>query len=126
MSLKVLCLWNVRELPGAKVQRSWVVDELSRDELTDALRLHEALATKETPTQMLADRIGPPIQHPLDPRKEYLEEERSWMSRFAGHSAEAAPIQFPQRSSRLRKAAEDRAKYEVDRKKDEPPSGKPR
>ncbi len=62
--LRVLALWNRRTVPAARLAAlAWPVLRLSRTQ-----RL-EASAAGET-------RRGPPLVHPLDPRHDYLDEER--------------------------------------------------
>lgn len=103
--LRILCLWNAALVPQHLLERSWVTDRLTKPELSAALSLYRSIRDGEPPPRQLADRMGPPLQHPLDPRRDYLEEESGWMSPLrsaAGQASEDRP---------LRLAAERRATY---------------
>jgi len=116
--LRVLCLWNAREIPLDQIQRSWVVDQLPESEIKDMLAVHAVIVSSAELPEHLAERIGPPLAHPLDPRMDYIEEETGWMSRLAETESPTAQIRFPRRNTEeFRKAAEERAKYRT--KKDE-------
>ncbi len=70
--LKVVCAWNAGQLDGAVLERGWLVEHLTAADvkiLADFAAGHRA--------ELPPARRGPPLVHPLDPRHEYLEEERS-------------------------------------------------
>ena len=83
-ALKVLCLWNSHTLPDEAIARSWVVDDLAQAELNDAWAVFEQVAFGKALAAGLAERVGPPICHPRDPRRQYQEEELAVMSPLAG------------------------------------------
>lgn len=104
-ALRVLCLWNAASIPERLLDRSWAVDRLTKPERSAALSLHRSIRDGQPPTTSLASKVGPALQHPLDPRWDYMEEERDWLSHLrlrAVPSSEERP---------LRLAAERRAKY---------------
>lgn len=75
LSLRVLCLWNARNLSDETLCRSWLVDELNDEEQRRAsLVLRYALHGDPLPEE-LHPRIGPPILKPDDPRRAYQQEE---------------------------------------------------
>ncbi len=69
--LKVVCAWNANRLPQAALGRGWIVEHLGAQDLK-ILADFAAGRRAELPPS----RRGPPIVHPLDPRREYIEEER--------------------------------------------------
>ncbi|MBN1268004.1 MAG: hypothetical protein JXB04_00310 [Kiritimatiellae bacterium] len=114
LPVQVLCLWNARRVPAATVSDSWSVGALSAGVLDDAAAVRKSLASGTTPTAPLAARTGPPLRHPLDPRMEYLEEERAWMDEIMGASGQGArqPLRYERRDpADLLKAAEDKSTY---------------
>ncbi len=74
-SLRVLCVWNAGPIDGARLARGWSVGHLTPRELGWVRLLLEKPAGAPPP-RALAGRLGPPLVHPLDPRHDYLEEER--------------------------------------------------
>lgn len=69
--LKVVCAWNAGNLPQAVLARGWLVERLGAADLK--ILADFALNRR---TELPPARRGPPIVHPLDPRREYIEEER--------------------------------------------------
>lgn len=65
--LKVLCPWNRGELPAAFLRAGWRVERLTGEE-------QRWIRGEEDPAE---ERKGPPLLHPLDPRHDYLEEEKA-------------------------------------------------
>ncbi len=78
--LRTLCVWNARTLPLATLARSWIVDRLTPRQVDHALAIHAFLMEGRELSESLLRRTGPPLIHPLDPRFEYLDEEREWFS----------------------------------------------
>lgn len=76
-SLAVLSVWNAVWLPADLAARSWVVEQASASLLTDIESLRAALVNKQNPPESLADRVGPPLLHPTDPRQSYVDSEES-------------------------------------------------
>lgn len=69
--LKVVCAWNANYLPQDVLARGWVVERLGAPDL----KILADFALKRR-AELPPARRGPPIVHPLDPRHEYIEEER--------------------------------------------------
>jgi len=115
-ALRILCIWNAGSLSGSVLTRSWVVDHMTATGITKALTIHRLLSKGNELPRSLSRRTGPPIVHPLDPRIEYLEEEREWFSvlsakRPSGKHEDSpyAPLGTSDRALPL--AAEERGKY---------------
>lgn len=74
--LRVVCLWNSRRLPDGWLRQCTFATALPAAEqrtLAAALRALKRGTPLPSPLRPLA---GPPLLHPLDPRHDYLEEER--------------------------------------------------
>lgn len=82
--LKVVCAWNAHRLPQAVLERGWLVGHLGAQDLKILTDFASGRRAELPPA-----RRGPPIVHPLDPRREYIEEERClWLDfQFAEASA---------------------------------------
>lgn len=118
--LRVLCLWNARLAPVQSLQAGWPAGSLPAAGVARALEVWRHVrdgGLREGAWQAAvgASGLGPPLEHPLDPRHEYLQEERELLDVHLGLTIEAA-----QRSDRLtyeppqserRMAAESREKY---------------
>lgn len=113
-TLRVLCLWNHGLLEEARLRHGWRVGRLTGRERCAADRLL-ALRPGEAPPFRLASRIGPPLAHPLDPRHDYVEEERVlWLPRRAGlHLAERSARYELDGVSTLPMAAERKENWET-------------
>jgi len=81
--LKVLCVWNARWLAAELIDQSWWVAELPLQLLEESALLMEHLQGRREFIGRLTERVGPPMQHPCDPRWEYWEEEKSVMDEIA-------------------------------------------
>ena len=78
-ALRVLCLWNAHPVPVEVLQRSWLVEHMSREEMDDSWSVfHHALAGKVLPSS-LHERVGPPIFRNEDPRVEYQQQEAGFL-----------------------------------------------
>lgn len=97
-ALRVLCPWNQFSMSTLMLQRCWLVDRL-----TD----REAAWCQSTRP---ADRVGPPLRHPLDLRWDYLEMESDFRQRVCRRSRGGITYDIAS-PSELRKAAEDGAPY---------------
>ncbi len=85
--IRVLCLWNARETPSARMYNSWYVRRLDTVRRRQALRLTaDCFLLAETLRSSLVRQaagqappppssMGPPLLHPLDPRHAYLNSE---------------------------------------------------
>ena len=126
--LRALCIWNARSLPGTVLSRSWVVDRMSASRTAQAVTIHGLLADGGKLPLSIARRVGPPLVHPLDPRFEYLEEEREWFSVLSAKRPSAkhidspyAPLESSDRTLPL--AAEERGKYRSTKGRSKKPRG---
>jgi hypothetical protein len=126
--LRSLCIWNARSLPDSVLARSWDVDRMTISRITQAVAIHKLLAEGKELSRPLSRRVGPPLVHPLDPRIEYMEEEREWFSalsakRPAGKLIDSlyTPLEDSDRSLPL--AAEERGKYKSSRSRNRKPRG---
>ena len=70
--LKVLCPWNRGQLDTATLLAGWKAEHLTDKEEKWLRESLNGMADKA-----LQERCGPPLVHPLDPRHDYLEEERA-------------------------------------------------
>ena len=98
--LKVVCAWNAHRLPQAVLERGWLVGQLGAQDLkvlADFASGHRA--------ELPPARRGPPIVHPLDPRREYIEEERClWLDFLTAEAS--APEEWEVREPSIGYAAE--------------------
>ncbi|MBU1693648.1 MAG: hypothetical protein KJ726_06500 [Verrucomicrobia bacterium] len=95
--LRIVCLWNARVMPGALLSQSWLVDELTDGEQAHARSVYEACKGRRPVPAELAAVVGPPLCHPLDPRHDYMDEERAWMDAVISSSLHGAQghLTFP-------------------------------
>lgn len=82
MPLRVAQAWNRRRIPRAVAETSWCAETLSDLEFQRVLRVLTRLDSGEAGD---AD-CGPPLRHPLDPRRDYLEEETGRVTRALGEA----------------------------------------
>jgi hypothetical protein len=116
--LRVLGLWNARSLPLSIIPDSWLVELLPESTVADARAVWESHHTGITLPAELEKRVGPPIVHPLDPRREYLEQEKIFMDQieaFAESLSTAVSLaeSLQARSSEMALAAESARIYET-------------
>ena len=114
--LRTLCIWNAQRLSDTVLARSWVVDRMTASRVAQAVTIHGFLAESRQHPRAISLRVGPPLSHPLDPRVEYLEEEREWFATLPAkqHSAkpEISPYAKAEDSAHsLLLAAEKREEY---------------
>jgi len=114
--LRVLCLWNARKADDSILQPAWLCGKIGAAGIASCLKMLRTVRDGKTPTRVETRRTGPPLAHPLDPRMEYMMEEREIME---AHLALAPAVSGPTSlsfynlpCSTLRKAAEKRSKYE--------------
>ena len=93
--------WNSGYLPQNVLERGWLVEHLGAQDL----KILSDFALNRR-SELPPSRRGPPILHPLDPRHEYIEEERCLWIDF--QSAEADTTQdWEVREQPIGYAAED-------------------
>lgn len=112
--LKVLSLWNARAVDAAAVARGWSCGSFPSGKVADALDVWRH-ATRGAPLEIVsANRIGPPLRHPLDPRHAYMQEESELLDVHLGAesagSAGGLPI-YEVAAPQYLRAAEERGKY---------------
>lgn len=73
--MRVLCLWNMFQFGRERFDCGWEVDRLSDLELEQASTLLAALHSGAELPKNMADRVGPDIFSPSDPRWDYQQEE---------------------------------------------------
>ena len=88
-SLQVLSLWNTHSVPVELLDRSWLVDRLTDEELQDAWGVFRYSIAGVPLPEGLLDRVGSPIRDPRDPRHDYQFEEISHLSRVANLAQES-------------------------------------
>lgn len=98
--LKVVCAWNADYLPRDVLARGWLVEHLGAPDLE--VLADFALSRR---AELPPSRRGPPIVHPLDPRREYVEEERCLWLDFQTTDA-SAPEEWEVREPSVSYAAE--------------------
>lgn len=74
-SLRVLELWSAVSASKFVLSHSWLVDEMSRQEMLDAKAVFKGVMTGAPLSKELEDRTAAPIYNPLDPRLHYQDEE---------------------------------------------------
>lgn len=80
LALRVLCVWNSHTLPTELLNQSWLVDRMEEVELDAAWAVFEHVTFGKPLPDGLVERVGPPITHPRDPRRQYQEEETHLMA----------------------------------------------
>lgn len=113
--LAVLCVWNTARLPDSVLQQSWRVDAIGDELLADIQSLSRHLEHETQVQARLLDRIGPPLQHPADPRHTYVSEEMARMEQLQNPDT-AAPLIYPARADDeidLPLAADTRRSYGI-------------
>ena len=124
--LRVLCLWNAARLSEGLLLSSWKVDELSDKDAACALAAWRAWSPDQGARSSGDPRVGPPLSHPLDPRHDYLEEERAWMDDVRGGATPSSrgALLLPEAGDQWPLAAEDPEDYDGDHSGgDRPPDG---
>jgi hypothetical protein len=86
--LAVLCLWNVTWLGMKDLGRCWMLSDVGEGLMERVKMLREALMRGGGVPEDLKDLVGPPLEHPADPRMEYIAtEERLWEQVESGEAA---------------------------------------
>ncbi len=90
LPVRVLCIWNMRRVTRERLQRSWHVRDVDDRRLALARRLtadifswpasiRNQIMVNEVVKPVPANVLGPPLVHPLDPRRQYLTAESERM-----------------------------------------------
>jgi hypothetical protein len=77
--VRVLSLWNVVNLPPSMLAWSWIAAEFSKEQQADAWTVFQHVTTGVALPAHLAERVGPPIVNPADPRTQYQREQAAVM-----------------------------------------------
>ncbi|GEM_PF-1912300 len=112
--LTVLCVWNATRLSKSLVQQSWQVDAIDDGLFSDVQSMLQHITDETELEPELADRVGPPIQHPADPRHTYVAEEMARMEQLQNPDTE--PLIYPIRAEEeaaLPLAADTRLAYGI-------------
>lgn len=76
--VRTLCLWNARQVHDHTLARaSWICGQLSAAELRAARAVWRTWRGIAPLPRTLRDRVGPPLVHPRDPRRDYEAAEAS-------------------------------------------------
>lgn len=105
--LRVLCGWNSRAVAVARLLPG-AVKRIGAAPLSEHRLLHEAVGAGVPLAPHLAERRGPPLVHPADPRYVYLDEERE---RLDDHLPAVREHDDSAVASRWLLAAEGRPRY---------------
>ncbi len=117
MATKVLCFWNIRHVSIETLEKSWLANTLSGqqvqtiDKARTAFKSHQQRATR---------RHGPPLVHALDPRHIYLHEEQTllddWIAAINAPEKQGATLFYPvaETDVEYKRAAEDSEPYGAD------------
>ncbi|HMO05318.1 MAG TPA: hypothetical protein PKC67_15485 [Kiritimatiellia bacterium] len=105
--LRVLCGWNSRAVAAARLLPG-AVKRVGVKALAEHRLLCEAVGAGVPPAAHLAERLGPPLVHPADPRYAYLDEERE---RLDDHFPVVREQDDSATPSRWLLAAEGRPRY---------------
>jgi hypothetical protein len=110
--LRVLCLWNQHVCDRADFHAGWFIKTITQKQQAEVARVLPMLNDLQA---YASRRFGPPLQHPLDPRHVYLQEEGMLLSDLCMRSDETVPTTLQYRVSETyasyRRAAEPRADY---------------
>lgn len=69
--LQVLELWNTHSVPAELVEKGWLVDFLTKQEMDDAWAVYDHALTGWPLAEHVRSQVGLPIRHPEDPRLAY-------------------------------------------------------
>lgn len=82
LALRVLCLWNKHRVETSRLSKGWTVGKIDEKDLKLIEDWGDILVDGYVP-QELQTRTGAPLEHPADPRFQYLDEERTaWMTDY--------------------------------------------
>jgi hypothetical protein len=118
--LRVICPWNFLVTNRLRLEHSWLVSDMADTETAEALSVLAHTVDGIALPAALTERVGPPLRHPLDPRHDYIEEERTWTDQIGSRCADGGMVvrdglvswpQLAREPRPLRKAAETRAHY---------------
>lgn len=122
LPMRVLCLWNARVVGQDMLGAAWFCRRVSAAQVGRALAAYRQVREGLSSGAALSGRFGPPLEHPLDPRHGYLQEERALLDVSLGEREPGAEqgdaFCYEAGESERRKAAEGAGEYGADRKPD--------
>ncbi len=87
LHLKVLCLWNAHTMSRELVQKSWIEQTLSDEELMAAWSVFKHVAIGAKLPEPLEVRVGPHVLRADDPRIEYQREQTARLYKLTQEEA---------------------------------------
>jgi hypothetical protein len=116
--LRVLCLWNARIVNQEAMAATWLCKKIAAAQVVSGLNVWRNLSEGKPMEQALVPRVGPPLEHPLDPRHDYMQEEIELLDAHLGLTrpeiVRSKALFYAIPESELRKAAEIRGEYGKD------------
>ena len=116
--LRVLCVWNARDMDEKTSRESWLIDVLSDEETRLASAVLRYVRRGDPLPAGIDAQSPPPVIHPADPRRVYREEESDLMNELLSartvidHEEQAMPPPLEyRREAGMLMAAETRAPY---------------
>jgi hypothetical protein len=113
--LRVLCLWNARIVNQEAMAATWLCRRIAAAQVVSALKVWLNFSEGKPLQQALVSRVGPPLEHPLDPRHDYMQEELELLDAHLGPTSSevgrSAALVYAMPESELRRAAEFRSEY---------------
>jgi hypothetical protein len=115
LPMRVLCLWNVRVVGQDMLGAAWFCRSVSAAQVGRVLVAYRQVREGLSAGAALSGRFGPPLEHPLDPRHGYLQEERALLDVSLGERGSGAEQDdvfcYEAGESERRKAAEGVGEY---------------
>jgi hypothetical protein len=108
--VQVIQGWNLRRIPEGQAKKSWFAGTLPELEIFRVDLFLTWCGSGEALPPALADYVGPPLIHPLDPRHEYLDEERERADASLGRKS----LPLGETGFSLARAAEPEPEYDPD------------
>ena len=116
--LRILCVWNARDMDEKTSRESWLVDVLSDEETRLASAVLRYVRRGDPLPAGIEAQSPPPVIHPADSRRVYREEESDLMNELLSartvidHEEQAMPPPLEyRRETGMLMAAETRAPY---------------
>jgi hypothetical protein len=115
LPLRVLCVWNARVMTHEELAGTWLCRKIAAALVTLSLTVWRHVSEGGTLDPDLIPRVGPPLEHPLDPRHAYIQGERELLDAHIGserpETVQRSGSIYAIPESALRKAAERRGEY---------------
>jgi len=115
LPLRVLCVWNAHVMTQEALARAWLCRKIAAGLVTRGLTVWRHISEGAVLDRDLIPRVGPPLEHPLDPRHAYVQEERELLDVHIGFERpEVVPRSeafYAIPEPEFRRAAERRGEY---------------